>query len=61
MSRPTFAKFIDNQETRPEVQMKLSALLIAPIQRIPRYCLLLQQVLENSTTHDSDYLTLKSC
>lgn len=56
----SFAKLVNNQETRPEVQTKLSALLIAPIQRIPRYCLLLQQVLDNSAPTDPDYSTLKS-
>lgn len=50
---------MENQETRPEVQSKLSSLLIAPIQRIPRYCLLLQEVLEHTDARDEDYGTLK--
>lgn len=50
-----YAKFVNNQETRPEVHTKLTSLLIAPIQRIPRYCLLLKQVLENSRRTDPDY------
>ena len=32
-----FRTLIHNQESRPEVQHKLNALLITPIQRIPRY------------------------
>jgi hypothetical protein len=32
-----FRNLMANQETRPEVQTKLSSLLITPIQRIPRY------------------------
>lgn len=54
-----FAKFLTNQETRPEVQTKLSSLLITPIQRVPRYLLLLKQVLENTSKEDEDYDTLK--
>lgn len=48
------------QESRPEVQSKLSSLLIAPIQRIPRYRLLLKQVLDYTSPVDADYLALKS-
>ena len=32
-----FRTLISNQESRPEVKHKLNALLITPIQRIPRY------------------------
>lgn len=56
---PVFAKFIENQETRPEVQNKLSALLITPIQRVPRYKLLLNQLYELTTPTDKDYTLLK--
>ncbi len=31
-----FKQFLEAQETRPEVQLKLNALLITPVQRIPR-------------------------
>lgn len=55
-----FAKFLDNQESRPEVQSKLSSLLITPVQRIPRYCLLLKQVIENTDEADPEYISLKS-
>ncbi|KAL1131119.1 hypothetical protein AAG570_012356, partial [Ranatra chinensis] len=40
--------FIKRQESRPEVGKKLSSLLIAPIQRIPRYRLLLKEVLSHT-------------
>lgn len=56
---PNFAKFIQTQETRPEVQSKLSALLITPIQRVPRYKLLLKQLCELTTPKDSDYVLLQ--
>lgn len=54
-----FSKFIQGQETRPEVQTKLSSLLIAPIQRVPRYCLLIKQVLDNTSHKDNDYKILE--
>lgn len=43
-SNPSLHEFISNQETRPEVGIKISSLLIAPIQRIPRYLLLLKEL-----------------
>ncbi|KAL1501709.1 hypothetical protein ABEB36_006990 [Hypothenemus hampei] len=58
---PGFAKFVENQETRPEVQNKLSALLITPIQRVPRYKLLLNQLSEFTTSEDFNYELLKDC
>ena len=41
-----FAGFIETQESRPECcYLKLPALLITPIQRIPRYCCQIQVVI----------------
>ena len=40
--------FIAAQESRPEVQLKLNALLITPVQRIPRYKMLLEDVIKNT-------------
>ncbi|XP_054276068.1 FYVE, RhoGEF and PH domain-containing protein 3-like [Macrosteles quadrilineatus] len=48
---PRLGEWIRSQERRPEVGNKLSALLITPIQRLPRYRLLLRQLL--SLTPDS--------
>ncbi|CAH1714748.1 unnamed protein product [Chironomus riparius] len=50
-----FRQFLEQNESRPEVQQKLNSLLIAPIQRVPRYRLLLQQVLLYTSPSDSDY------
>lgn len=50
-----FSKFLGNQESRPEVGMKLMSLLITPIQRIPRYKLLLDQVLQYTEKESLDY------
>lgn len=53
-----FRKFVYNAETRPEVQTKLNSLLIVPIQRIPRYRLLLQQVLLYTSPSENEYKIL---
>ncbi|CRL08681.1 CLUMA_CG021419, isoform A [Clunio marinus] len=50
-----FRSFLEKAESRPEVQQKLNSLLITPIQRVPRYRLLLQQVLLYTSPADSDY------
>lgn len=55
---PQFAKFVENQESRPEVQNKLSALLITPIQRVPRYKLLLMQLLDLTLPAEDSYNSL---
>ncbi|CAG9864590.1 unnamed protein product [Phyllotreta striolata] len=58
---PQFAKFVENQETRPEVQCKLSSLLITPIQRVPRYKLLLTHLLELTLPDENDHNDLTEC
>uniref|UniRef100_A0A182MXU9 DH domain-containing protein n=1 Tax=Anopheles dirus TaxID=7168 RepID=A0A182MXU9_9DIPT len=55
----TLKRYITNTESRPEVQMKLISLLIIPIQRIPRYKLLLQQVLLYTSPADEAYKALQ--
>ncbi|CAH8457694.1 unnamed protein product [Heterobilharzia americana] len=42
--KPGLLEFINKQENMPEVNLQLSALLIMPIQRVPRYSLLLQEL-----------------
>ncbi|XP_055536093.1 putative protein tag-52 [Wyeomyia smithii] len=56
---PLMKKFIANTESRPEVQTKLISLLIIPIQRIPRYKLLLQQVQLYTSPSDSAHKQLQ--
>nr|CAD7443430.1 unnamed protein product [Timema bartmani] len=51
--------FIENQESRPEVGAKLTSLLITPIQRVPRYCLLLREVLAHTAPSHPDYNVLQ--
>lgn len=55
-----FRKFLYNTETRPEVQTKLNSLLIIPIQRVPRYRLLLKQVLLYTSPADEDFKILQA-
>ena len=54
-----FRNFMTAQETRPEVQLKLNALLITPVQRIPRYKLLLEDVVKNTPERHEDAANLK--
>lgn len=60
MENKQFAEFVHNQESRPEVAMKLSALMVTPIQRIPRYKLLLDELLQHTPDDSEDYKVLQS-
>ncbi|XP_064098919.1 FYVE, RhoGEF and PH domain-containing protein 3-like [Macrobrachium nipponense] len=50
-----FKAWLTTQESRPEVQTKLPSLLITPIQRIPRYRLLLEQLLKHTPKDHPHY------
>jgi hypothetical protein len=54
-----FRSFLEKTESRPEVQQKLISLLITPIQRVPRYRLLLQQVLLYTGRSETDYKVIQ--
>ncbi|XP_012228104.2 rho guanine nucleotide exchange factor 39 [Linepithema humile] len=60
-SNPVFKKFISDQETRPEVSKKLSSLLITPVQRVPRYQLLVKEVLQHTPYRHKEYKLLQAC
>ena len=49
-----FKTLLARQESRPEVQKKLNALLITPVQRIPRYKLLLDDIIKNTPRFHPD-------
>ena len=49
-----FKQLLAKQESRPEVQKKLNALLITPVQRIPRYKLLLDDIIKNTPRFHPD-------
>lgn len=51
--------FISKHEKRPEVSTSFQSLLIVPIQRIPRYKLLLQEVLNHTQMDDPEYFVIK--
>ncbi|XP_033752641.1 rho guanine nucleotide exchange factor 39-like [Pecten maximus] len=53
---PDFAQFIHSQEDKPEVKgLKINALLITPVQRVPRYKLLLEDLMEHTCPDHHDY------
>ncbi|CAL1686475.1 unnamed protein product [Lasius platythorax] len=60
-SDPVFKKFICDQETRPEVGRKLASLLITPVQRVPRYQLLVKEVLQHTPYRHREYRSLQAC
>lgn len=60
-SDPVFKKFICDQETRPEVGRKLASLLITPVQRVPRYQLLVKEVLQHTPYRHKEYRSLQAC
>ena len=49
-----FKAFVSSQESRPEVQLKLNSLLITPIQRVPRYKMLLEDVIKKTPENHPD-------
>jgi len=55
-----FRTLLDNQESRPEVQMRLNSLLITPVQRIPRYKLLLDDIIKNTPRFHPDRTNLET-
>ncbi|XP_063397965.1 rho guanine nucleotide exchange factor 39-like [Mytilus trossulus] len=55
-----FKDFIQTQEERSDLNgLKLNALLITPVQRIPRYRLLLEDLLQCTTEEHHDYIQIK--
>ena len=57
MKRPPFAKWLEDTSHTHKTK-NLSSLLITPIQRIPRYCLLLNDLLKNMDSSETDYATV---
>ncbi|CAB0004480.1 unnamed protein product, partial [Nesidiocoris tenuis] len=54
-SNPKLDSLIKRQETRPEVGTKLGSLLISPIQRVPRYRLLLKELISYASPSSPEY------
>ena len=57
-SNPAFAAFMDEAD-REDVNLKLASILIFPIQRVPRYILLLQDLLKHTDAAHPDYRNLE--
>eukprot|EP01125_Pyxidicula_operculata_P004527 TRINITY_DN170_c1_g1_i2.p1 TRINITY_DN170_c1_g1~~TRINITY_DN170_c1_g1_i2.p1 ORF type:complete len:534 (-),score=121.18 TRINITY_DN170_c1_g1_i2:4-1605(-) len=56
MEKKQFISFLEsNKQNYPEIQQDISSYLIMPIQRIPRYRLLLEQLIECTQENHSDY------
>ncbi len=54
--------FLDEQKNRPESRkLDLDSLLIMPVQRIPRYKLLFEELLKHTDDTHPDYKDLVSC
>ncbi len=57
----TFKKFCETQLLNPTIgHFTLISLLIMPVQRIPRYVLLLENVLHKMSSDHPDYSSLQS-
>eukprot|EP00008_Paramoeba_atlantica_P001394 CAMPEP_0201501788 /NCGR_PEP_ID=MMETSP0151_2-20130828/83781_1 /ASSEMBLY_ACC=CAM_ASM_000257 /TAXON_ID=200890 /ORGANISM="Paramoeba atlantica, Strain 621/1 / CCAP 1560/9" /LENGTH=814 /DNA_ID=CAMNT_0047895325 /DNA_START=790 /DNA_END=3234 /DNA_ORIENTATION=- len=58
--RPQLKKFIDEAQLKPESKgLSLFDFLIMPVQRVPRYCLLLREVIKFTPETHEDSLALK--
>ncbi|KAK6639154.1 hypothetical protein RUM43_007424 [Polyplax serrata] len=58
-SNKELREFISIREKLPEVSTSFQSLLIVPIQRIPRYKLLLQEVLNHTQCDDPEYCIIQ--
>lgn len=57
---PDFQKFVDRVQQHPKLKgQQLQSLLVLPIQRIPRYIMLIQQLLNFTTKDHPDYKGLE--
>jgi len=61
MTNKHFQAFLEKQKLSPESnQLDFASFLIMPIQRIPRYVLLLQDLFKHTRKSHPDYVSLKS-
>lgn len=59
-SNKPFEAFVSQQERLPHISRKLEALLIVPIQRVPRYRLLLTELTAHTDQTDEEYTILNA-
>ncbi|XP_042913541.1 rho guanine nucleotide exchange factor 17-like [Parasteatoda tepidariorum] len=57
-AKPAFAKFLENTSREHKGKLTLDALLIMPVQRIPRYELLIKELLKHTPMDHPDYKLL---
>ncbi|KAF8795208.1 Rho guanine nucleotide exchange factor 17 like protein [Argiope bruennichi] len=58
LAKPAFAKFLENTSREHKGKLTLDALLIMPVQRIPRYELLIKELLKHTPMDHPDYKLL---
>uniref|UniRef100_A0A8D9BUD0 Rho guanine nucleotide exchange factor 17 n=1 Tax=Cacopsylla melanoneura TaxID=428564 RepID=A0A8D9BUD0_9HEMI len=58
-ARPAFAKFLENMSREHKGKLALDSLLIMPVQRIPRYELLLQTLIKHTDESHTDFTLLR--
>ncbi|GBM79756.1 Rho guanine nucleotide exchange factor 17 [Araneus ventricosus] len=58
LAKPGFAKFLENTSREHKGKLTLDALLIMPVQRIPRYELLIKELLKHTPMDHPDYKLL---
>ncbi|XP_012256069.2 uncharacterized protein LOC105686072 isoform X1 [Athalia rosae] len=54
-AKPAFARFLETMEREHKGKLGLDQLLIKPVQKIPRYELLIQRLLKHTDQHHPDY------
>jgi hypothetical protein len=59
-SNKAFEAFVSQQERLPHISRKLEALLIVPIQRVPRYRLLLTELIAHTEEKEEEYTILSA-
>ena len=59
-SNKEFEAFVSQQERLPHITRKLEALLIVPIQRVPRYRLLLTELINHTEESEEEHTILKA-
>ncbi|XP_032453905.1 uncharacterized protein LOC100123336 isoform X2 [Nasonia vitripennis] len=57
-AKPAFARFLETMEREHKGKLGLDQLLIKPVQKIPRYELLIQRLLKHTDTSHPDYQLL---
>ena len=57
-NKPTFAKFLENASREHKGKLTLDALMIMPVQRIPRYELLLKELIKHTDACHADHTLL---